>query len=84
MRKKSTLVTIPSVWCFLKSTGPVYYQLLLNLIKTSLKIIFLQKKSNFLHFQPKNRGLKDNFFWKTAKRLPIKLHIYRQKIILML
>ena len=49
MRKKSTLVKITSVWCCLKSTRPVFYQLHLNLIKTSLKTIFL-KEIIFLHF----------------------------------
>ena len=32
MRKKIRLVKIFSLWCFLKTTRPVYYQLNLNLI----------------------------------------------------
>ena len=64
--KKSTLAKISSVWCFLKSTRPVYYQLYLNLIKTiktSLKTIFLQKII-FLHFNPKPVDWKTFFFLK--------------------
>ena len=33
-----------------------------------------------MHFLPKNCGLKDNF----SKKTPIKLKIFRQKLILML
>ena len=33
-----------------------------------------------MHFLPKNCGLKDNF----SKKKPIKLKIFRQKLILML
>ena len=40
---KNDFSQISSVWCFLKSTRPVYYQVHLNLIKTSLKTIFLPK-----------------------------------------
>ena len=45
--QKSTLVNISSVWCFLKSTRPINYQLHLNLIKTSLKTIFFKKNHIF-------------------------------------
>ena len=55
MRKKSTLVKT-FVRCFLKSTRPVYYQLHLNLIKTSLKTIFL-KNTYFCIFNQETLGL---------------------------
>ena len=48
-RKKSTLVKIPSVWCFLKSTRPAYYQLNLNDVKIQSKSFFFSK-SMFLQF----------------------------------
>ena len=40
MCKISTLIKISSVWCFFKLARPVYYQLHLNLIKTTLKTNF--------------------------------------------
>ena len=52
MRKKSTLIKISSVWCFLKLDIPVYYRRLLNLINTTLLTIFSPKKSIFA-FLPK-------------------------------
>ena len=36
MRKKSTLIKISSVWCFLKLDGAAYYHRLLNMINTTL------------------------------------------------
>ena len=83
MRKKSILVKILSVWCFLKSTRPVYYQLHLNLYKTSIKH-FLQKCIQKMHiyaFLTKKTWIGRHIFLKTANLLPIKLHIYRQKLI---
>ena len=62
MRKKSTLVKIPSGWCFLKSTRPVYYQLHLHLIKTSLKTIFL-KKNHIFAFLTKKTWIERQFFF---------------------
>ena len=47
MRKKSILIKISSVWCFLKLYIPVYYRRLLNLINTTLLTIFSPKKSMF-------------------------------------
>ena len=52
MRKKSTLIKISSVWCFLKLDRPVYYRRFLNLINATLLIIYSPKKSIFA-FLPK-------------------------------
>ena len=73
MCKKSTLVKISSVWCFFKLTRPVYYQLHLNMIKTSLKTIFLLKKSYFCIFnkKKKKRGLKDSFSERPLNVCPL-------------
>ena len=62
MRKKSILVKISSVWCFLMSTRPVYYQLHLNLILYFTKNHFSSKMLIFCIFNKKKRGLKDTFF----------------------
>ena len=58
--KKSTVVKISSVWC---STRPVYHQLHLNLIKTSLKTIFL-KKNHIFAFLTKKPWIERQLFLK--------------------
>ena len=71
MRKKSTLIKISIVLCFLKSARPVYYYLHLYSIKLHSKPFFLPK-SQFLHFNPKNCGLKDNFSEVMPNFYPLK------------
>ena len=79
MRKKSAFIKISSVWCFLKSTRPVYYKLNLNFdIKLQSKPFFFKK--HIFAFFTKTPLIERQLFWKTAKLLLIKLHIYRQKL----
>ena len=48
-------------------------------MKTTLKTIFSLKKVDYCIFDPKIFEVKKKLFKNTAKRLPIKMHVYRQK-----
>ena len=65
---------------FFKSDRPVCNHLNVSLMKTNLKTIFFFKKIDFCIFNSKKLKEKKTV-QNTAKRLPIKMHIYRQKII---
>ena len=64
MRKKYILVKISNVWCFLKSTRPVYYQFNLIALKFDIRLHskpFSSKIHIFAFLMKKKRGLKDKF-----------------------
>ena len=66
MRKKSTLVEISSVWCFLKSTRPVYYQMNLNWKLNFNQNHFSSKKPIFL-FSNENPWIERQLFGKKTR-----------------
>ena len=78
MRKKPTISKNSIVLVFFKSDRPVCNHIYVNFMKTSLRTIFSLKKSRFCILNPKNFEFKKTV-QNTAKRLPIKIHIYRQK-----
>ena len=65
---------------FFKSDRPVCNHLNVNFIEITLKTIFFLKKSIFA-FLTKKLWSKRKLLKNIAKRLPIKIQIYRQKII---
>ena len=53
----------------------------LNLIENFNKNLFFFVKKHIFAFLTKKPWIERQLFWKTAKLLPIKLHIYGQKFI---
>ena len=76
MRKNSTISKLSIVMCFSSRTA-VCNHLNLNSIKTTLKTIFSLNIVFFI-FNPKNFKFKKTV-QNSVKRLPIKMHTYRQK-----
>ena len=72
MRKKTTISKIS----IQVGQTSLYNHLNVNFIKTTLKTILSLKKLIFAFLTQKTK-----LFKNTAKGLPIKIHIYRQKII---